>query len=72
MCMCSNSMASAHVSLKEIRQRLRVAVSREEKWYCTILSVICLYLYTFVVSLTMLQIMLLFPERAQQPLLLVK
>ena len=41
--LCSNSMAStiffasAHVILKEIRQRLRVVVSREEKWYPTIL-----------------------------------
>ena len=33
--MCSNSMASAHVILKQIRQRLRVAVSQEEKWYST-------------------------------------
>ena len=30
LCMCSNSMASAHVILKWIRQRLRVAVSREK------------------------------------------
>ena len=35
-------MASAHVILKEIEQRLRMAVSREEKWYPTILKVICL------------------------------
>ena len=28
-----NSMASAQVILKQIRQILRVAVSREEKWY---------------------------------------
>ena len=35
------SMASAHVILKLIRQRLRVAVIREEKWYPTILRVIC-------------------------------
>ena len=43
--MCSNSVDSAHVILKEIRQRLRVAraVSQEEKWYPTILRVICLY-----------------------------
>ena len=26
-------MATAHVILKEIRQRLRPAVRREEKWY---------------------------------------
>ena len=31
LCMCSNNMASAHLILKEIRQRLRVAVSQEEK-----------------------------------------
>ena len=37
-------MASARVILKLIRQRLRVAVSREENWCPTILSVICLYL----------------------------
>ena len=30
LCMCSNSMASAHVILKEIRHRLMVAVSREK------------------------------------------
>ena len=36
-------MASADVNLKYIRQRLRVAVSQEEKWYLTILRVICLY-----------------------------
>ena len=41
--MCSNSMASAHVILKKIRQRLRVAVSQKEKWYRIILRVICLY-----------------------------
>ena len=29
--MCSNSVATAHVILKYIRQRLRVAVSQEEK-----------------------------------------
>ena len=34
--MCSNSMASAHVIFKHIRQRLRVAVSLEVKWYPTI------------------------------------
>ena len=32
LCMCSNSMASAHVILKSIRQRLRVAVNQEVKW----------------------------------------
>ena len=43
LCMCSNSMNSAHVILKWIRfWRLRVADSREEKWYLTILRVICL------------------------------
>ena len=36
--MWSISMASTHVILKWIKQRLRVAVSREEKWYPTILS----------------------------------
>ena len=41
--MCSNSMANAHVVLKKIRQRLRVTVSREKKWYPRILRVICLY-----------------------------
>ena len=40
--MCSNDMASAHVISKQIRQRLRVAFSQEEKWYPTILRVICL------------------------------
>ena len=38
LCMCTVSMASAHVILKYIRQRLRVAVSREEKCYPTILK----------------------------------
>ena len=42
LCMCSNSVNSAHVILKKIRQRLRVAVSQEEKRYPTILRVICL------------------------------
>ena len=32
LCVCSDSMASAHVILKLMRQRLRVAVSQEEKW----------------------------------------
>ena len=36
-------MASAHVILKKIKQRIRVAVSRESKWYPTIQRVICLY-----------------------------
>ena len=40
---CSNSMASAHVILKYVNQtKIRVAVSWEEKWYPTILRVICL------------------------------
>ena len=42
LCMCSCIVDSAHVILKYIRQRLRVAVSREDKWYPTILRVICL------------------------------
>ena len=48
LCMCSNSMASAHVILKQIRQRLRVAVSQEEKWYPKILRVICLQMYDMI------------------------
>ena len=32
LCMCSSSMASAHLILKQVRQRLRVAVICEEKW----------------------------------------
>ena len=40
--MCYNSMASCHVILKQIGQRLRVAVSREEKQYPIILRVISL------------------------------
>ena len=36
--MCSNGMASNHVILNLIKQRLRVAVSREEKWYPMILD----------------------------------
>ena len=41
LCMCSNSMASAHMILKQIRQRLGLAVNWREKWYPTILRVIC-------------------------------
>ena len=41
--MCSNNVASAHVILKKMDQIFRVAVSQEEKWYPTILRVICLY-----------------------------
>ena len=39
---CSNSMVSAHVIFKWIRQKLRVTVTQEEKWHPTILRVICL------------------------------
>ena len=45
--MCSYSMASAHVILKQIRQRLRLVVSREEKWYPTILRVNFELLYKY-------------------------
>ena len=38
LCMCSNSMASAHVIFKYIKLRLRVAVSLK------ILRVICIYI----------------------------
>ena len=44
MCMCIYGMAGAHVNLNQFRQRLRVAISREEEWYPTILRVICLKL----------------------------
>ena len=42
LCMCFNSMANAHVILKLIKQRSKIVVSQEEKWYPTILRVICL------------------------------
>ena len=42
--MCSNSVASAHFELNQ----LRVAVSWEEKWYPTILRVICLQILAFL------------------------
>ena len=38
----SYNMASAHVILKQIRQRLGVVVNGEEKWQPTILRMICL------------------------------
>ena len=55
--MCSNSMASADVILKQIRLRFRVTVCQEEKWYPTILRVICLYNVTEICGALLLRLL---------------
>ena len=53
--MWSKSVASAQVILMQIRQRLRVAVSQEEKWYPTILRAICSNTSSIILKMVTIQ-----------------